>query len=267
MATYEMIKVLLAAGAKVYRVCPKCRFERRGDDASDPGTCPACGLVFAKWVGSALGRMPPARRKADDGDYGWLALLAARIFYVEPHAPAPVFWGRALLYVVFFLWGWSFIVMESRNPEIMQSFMHRIDLVFHEAGHVLFMPFGRFMTILGGSLAQLIMPVVAMCALIVTNRDNFGASLALWWLGQSFMDLAPYIADARALQLPLLGGGTGADRPGSHDWENLLLDLNLIHRDLQIGSGTHILGAAIMLISMAWGAYLLLMQYRSLDRT
>ena len=34
--------------------------------------------------------------------------------------------------------------------------------------------------------------------------NAFGAAVGLWWLGQSLMDLAPYINDARALALPLL---------------------------------------------------------------
>ena len=162
------------------------------------------------------------------------------------------------------LWGWYFILLNFRSHEIMNSFMHRVDLVFHEAGHVVFMAFGHFMAVLGGTLGQLIMPIVVMVALIVTSRDNFGGSVGLWWLGQSLMDCAPYIADARALQLPLLGGGTGQDRPGAHDWENILLDLNWIQHDLQIGAAAHALGAIVMLVAFAWGGYILLQQYRNL---
>jgi hypothetical protein len=62
---------------------------------------------------------------------------------------------------------------------IVSSLMHNVDLVFHEAGHVVFRPFGRFMTILGGSLAQLLMPLIVMVAFVTTNRDNFGASIGL----------------------------------------------------------------------------------------
>jgi hypothetical protein len=40
--------------------------------------------------------------------------------------------------------------------------------------------------------------------------------------GQSLMDLAPYVADARALRLPLLGGRTGAEVEG-HDWGALTM--------------------------------------------
>jgi len=191
-------------------------------------------------------------------------MLVARLTYVEPHTDAMLYWGRVAVYVALFVWGWYFILLDYRSPEIMNSFMHRVDLVFHEAGHVVFMVFGRFMAVLGGTLGQLLMPVIVMVALIVTNHDNFGGAVGLWWLGQSLMDCAPYIADARALELPLLGGGTGQDRPGSHDWENILLDLNLIQHDLQIGAGAHALGAFVMLVAFAWGGYILLQQYRNL---
>jgi len=33
------------------------------------------------------------------------------------------------------------------------------------------------------------------------RRDRFGAAVAVWWAGQNLVDLAPYINDARALQL------------------------------------------------------------------
>jgi hypothetical protein len=45
------------------------------------------------------------------------------------------------------------------NLELMQ-FLHGINLIFHEAGHILFMPFGRFMKILGGSLNQILIPAI-----------------------------------------------------------------------------------------------------------
>jgi hypothetical protein len=252
----------------MYKKCPECGFERKPDDRSDPGVCPACRLVFAKWVSRTLGS-GGANRIADGDESqgeGRVAMLVARLTFIEPHTDPTVFWGRVAVYVVLFAWGWYFILLNFRSYEIMSSFMHRVDLVFHEAGHVVFIPFGSFMTILGGTLGQLIMPIVVMVALIVTGHDNFGGSVGLWWLGQSLMDCAPYIADARALQLPLLGGGTGQDRPGMHDWENILLDLNIIQHDLQIGAAAHIMGAIVMLAAFAWGGYILLQQYRNLER-
>jgi hypothetical protein len=251
----------------MYKKCPKCGFERKPDDSSDGGICPGCGLVFSKWVGRVLGTIPLPRAdaQADGGLSGREGSLLVRLTYVEPRTDPVYFWGRVAAYVLFFVWGWYFILLDFRSNEIGQSFMHRINLVFHEAGHIVFMAFGNFMMILGGTLGQLLMPLIVGGALMLKNHDNFGGSIGLWWLGQSLMDCAPYIADARALQLMLLGGGTGQDRPGMHDWENILLDLNLIQHDTKIAAGADAVGTLLMLTAFVWGAYILLRQYRNVQ--
>ena len=84
--------------------------------------------------------------------------------------------------------------------------MHAINLAFHEAGHVIFRVLGNFMMVLGGSLMQLLIPAAVMVAFVFKHDNSFGGAVALWWLGQSAMDLAPYIYDARSGQLLLIGG-------------------------------------------------------------
>jgi hypothetical protein len=78
-------------------------------------------------------------------------------------------------------------------------------------------PFGRFLHVLGGTLGQLLMPLIVMISFVFYQQDNFGGSIGLWWLGQSFMDCAPYVDDARAGELVLLGGTTGQETPYVHD--------------------------------------------------
>lgn len=246
--------------------CPKCGHPR-SPNASEQAVCAACGLVFAKWVQRVLGqdrlRSDDAVPGATDAESGRLAeLLFPAVGKVDPIA----FYGRCALFVAFAIWGLYFVSLDLRTNEIGDSFMHRVNLVFHEAGHVLFMPFGNFMMVLGGTLGQLLMPLIAGGVLLLKNRDAFGASLALWWLGQSVMDCAPYINDARDLQLMLLGGGTGQDRPGAHDWENILLDLGLIQHERGIALATDRIGEALLLLGLAWGASVLWKQYASLRR-
>jgi hypothetical protein len=147
--------------------------------------------------------------------------------------------------------------MSLIDERMMSSFLHNIDLVFHEAGHVLFMPFGEFLTVLGGSLMQLIVPVVVSVVLLFEKRDPFGAALALWWIGQNLLDLAPYIGDARSLQLILLGGVTGADAPGYHDWENILRDLGLLQFDRRIALVAALTGRVLMALAILWGVLVL----------
>lgn len=145
-----------------------------------------------------------------------------------------------------------------------ESFMHRINLVFHEAGHVLFRPFGWFMTILGGTLGQLLMPAGVMLAFLI-KRNTFGATVCLWWLGQSFMDCAPYIDDALDQKLMLLlAGHMGADAPGNHDWNNMLGELNMLERHREFANLADTTGVVLMLLAFAWGGILLWHQFRRL---
>lgn len=81
------------------------------------------------------------------------------------------------------------------------------------------------------------------------------------------MDIAPYINDARAGQLMLLGGVTGRDAPeGFHDWANMLGRLGLLDYDHLLALLSFYGGALLMLASLAWGGYILYLQSRNLER-
>lgn len=158
---------------------------------------------------------------------------------------------RAALLAGLVIWTWQF----ARAPmgvAATESVLHLPNLVFHEAGHVLFLPFGRFMTVLGGSLFQFAVPLVLAIAFL-KQSNPFGAAVCLWWAGENLLDLAPYIADARALKLVLLGGRTGAEVQG-HDWEYLLATLGWMRFDRPIGVGAHRVGLLLMTGALIWGA-------------
>lgn len=131
------------------------------------------------------------------------------------------------------------------------AFLHLPSLVFHEAGHIILAPFGQLISVLGGSLFQLLVPLVCMAAFLRQEGQDFAAAVCLWWAGQNLVDLAPYIADARRLQLPLLGGRTGAEVEG-HDWEYLLSAAGWLHLDVTLGRAALYAGVAVMLASLAW---------------
>jgi hypothetical protein len=170
--------------------------------------------------------------------------------------------GRTLLFLLLLVWTARFVTAPSPDV-IMAAFLHRVDLVFHEAGHVVFSPFGQFMTVLGGSLFQLLVPVVCAVALY-RSRDRFGAVVAAWWFGQNLVDLAPYIGDARALQLPLLGGRTGAEVEG-HDWEAILRTLGWLQHDRGLATAAHAIGS-IMMIACLVVAIVMLRPRTPVDR-
>ena len=45
---------------------------------------------------------------------------------------------------------WTLSLVTAPMDNVGESVLHLINLPFHEAGHIIFSPFGRFMTILGG---------------------------------------------------------------------------------------------------------------------
>ena len=164
--------------------------------------------------------------------------------------------GRAALLALLAWWTARFVPHPLDAGRIIDSFLHLINLPFHEAGHMIFSPLGEFMTILGGSLFQIIIPVVCAVA-FARQQDWFSTSVCLWWAGENLVDLGPYIADARALQMPLIGGQTGAEVYG-HDWEAILERLGWLHLDHAIGIGAHIAGSVVMVGSLALGVWCLL---------
>ncbi len=160
-------------------------------------------------------------------------------------------WTRLGFVAALALWTISF----ARTPiaaDAINSFLHLPDLIFHEAGHFIFAPFGRFMSVLGGSLLQFLIPVIAMVAFI-RQEEPFSAAICAWWAGQNLVDVAPYIADARSLRLTLVGGRTGAEVEG-HDWEFILNSLGISHYAHPLGYGTHAAGIIIMIAALACAA-------------
>jgi hypothetical protein len=222
-----------------------------------PERCPACGLYFAKWAArEEIAKFIPTVTVDDQADdAGWLARLRANAAHIPKQFDPVWFHARVVMLVLLLIWGIRLARMDYRDGEMAQSFMHNIVLPFHEAGHILFMPFGEFMTILGGSLFQLLMPLIVALTILWKNRDPFGASIGIWWCGASFMDLAPYVYDAKDPQLVLLGGRTGEDGP--HDWIFLLGTFNKIQQAHGYGNFTHKLGVLIMLAGVAAAAVVL----------
>ncbi len=258
----------------MYTVCPKCKHSPLPTDQALPAACPACGIILAKVaqaqrdaeldIGILPGPSAPRRRRrgqADDATPEGNGAFSLRQWLL--HRPAPMdeitWWSCAALLAAFAIWGWVLMAQDYRSGDIGSSFMHKPLLVFHEAGHVVFRPFGEWMTVLGGSLGQLIMPAILCGALLVKNRDPFGASMGLWLVGVSLLDLAPYMYDSLHPQLMLLSGRTGEE--GGHDWIYLFSSLGWLQKSQFIGGLVHKLGALTVLLALAWGATVLRLEF------
>jgi len=244
--------------------CPKCQYERTtSDHRVIEGTCPACGIAYNKWKGGATASASQKTSDRGGETYTFRQKLWGTLTYVPENVDASSFWGRCGLLGIFIVWGGSFMIHGVDWEYIGGSFMHNINLAFHEFGHVLFMPFGHFMMILGGSLFQIMMPLIALFSFSLQMRDNFAAAIMLWWTGQSFIDVAPYIADAKYRALPLIRG-MGEE---SHDWGNLLTMLNRVDSAGTYANLAFTMGCLLMLLSFYWAGWVLWWQKKALDES
>jgi hypothetical protein len=128
-------------------------------------------------------------------------------------------------------------------------FLDRVDLVFHEAGHVIFGFFGEFIGILGGSMMQVLIPAIVV-GYFFFHRQSYSAAVTLFWVGQSLFNVSVYARDARARVLPLLGG-----EDTLHDWNYILAKVGLLRWDQAVGNLIYMLGFLALAASILGGFY------------
>lgn len=154
-------------------------------------------------------------------------------------------WYWRLAPIAFFMWLFVQCLqtdqLQRNNPVAL------LDFGMHELGHILFIPFGVFMTILGGSLFQCLFPLLWLGASI-WKRWYVAAALCLAWFGYNLYDVAVYVADARARLLPLATFSNNYD--SAHDWYQILSRLNMLDQDLAIARTLQAIAATSMIIGL-----------------
>ena len=245
--------------------CPKCSFGQPEHHTE----CPRCGIIIDKYrrLQDNLAKAEVSTVTQEELSPGLSEIIKEIVFYAKPETNFLIFGGRVLFFLIIVIWGLKFLFMPMESRYVFDSIWHLINLPFHEFGHILFRPFGRLMTSLGGSITQVLMPVICLTVFLIKTRDTFAASFCLWWTGQNFMDLAPYISDARSLTLPLLGGNTGRTSPyGFHDWEFILQETKLLRYDHVLANFADKIGRFLMIVAFIWGGYILFKQYKHLKK-
>lgn len=126
-------------------------------------------------------------------------------------------------------------------------FLDYVNLIIHEAGHFFFSWFGETIHILGGTLGELIVPL--LCAgYFLWQRETAGFAFSCFWFFENFLYIGTYMADARTAALPLLGSDES-------DWTILFGQWSLLAQDQKIGATTRILGWTGMLAAVSWLAW------------
>ncbi len=119
-----------------------------------------------------------------------------------------------------------------------------INLIFHEAGHVIFSFFGETVHVLGGTLMQLLIPII-FSLYFYKNEEYFSSSLLLFWLSQNLFNISVYAGDAMKMELPLLGGDNVY-----HDWNYILSSFNILKYTDQVSSVFYCLGFIVLILAI-----------------
>jgi hypothetical protein len=118
------------------------------------------------------------------------------------------------------------------------------NLLFHEAGHVFVGFLSRRLEPYGGTIGQLVFPV-ALAVSFWRKELPLSFAGAIIWFFQNWLNIARYMADARAQMLPLVGGG-------EHDWNKIFGRWHLLTYDTRIAGGVHAIGWIGMVAACAW---------------
>ncbi len=126
-----------------------------------------------------------------------------------------------------------------------------VNLVFHEAGHMFFTWFGHTIMMLGGTLGELLVPL-GVGIYFALRGETAGVAFAAFWCSENLLYIATYMADARVMELPLVGVGDTVE----HDWNFLFSHWGVLIHDREIAGVTRTLGWCGMVAAMAWLAWM-----------
>jgi hypothetical protein len=137
-----------------------------------------------------------------------------------------------------------FLLLVLKSEPGFVFLLDHANLLFHEAGHPAFGLISNRLMVYGGTLGQLVFPIVlAVSFWRKGEAPSFAASVV--WFFENWLNIARYMADARTQELPLVGGG-------DHDWATIFGRWNVMSHDTQIASVVRTIGWIGMIGAFLW---------------
>src|ERR1700756_4515238 len=128
-------------------------------------------------------------------------------------------------------------------------FIDSANLVVHEGGHNLFGWFGPTLGLWGGTLLQWLVPfLLATYFYVQGQRSAF--TFCTFFFFENWLYTATYMADARAMVLPLVT--TGDPDHVEHDWNAIFSNLGVLQYDTTIAGVVRFLGWCGMIGIVVW---------------
>ncbi len=146
----------------------------------------------------------------------------------------------------------AYILLRHLRDADYESLFGGLNLVVHEAGHLVFGWFGEMPGVAGGTILQLAAPVIA-AIVFWRQRDRFAMAVTACWLSTNLFNVARYAGDARAQILPLVSPTSGDP---IHDWHFMLGRIGMLKWDTVIAADIRRLAVLSMLAGLGAGAWL-----------
>lgn len=153
---------------------------------------------------------------------------------------------RALTAWLLFYGGFMLYTLTNKGGFLITDY---IFLPIHEGGHLLFRWFGDVPMVMGGTLLQLLVPL-SLAVYFVFHRHTTGAAFCAFFFFENFLNVAVYMADARAQALQYVT--VGDPEFAEHDWFVMFSWLGLLERDTSIAAAVRFLGWLGKLGVVAW---------------
>ena len=175
----------------------------------------------------------------------FLSSILEQLGFDEPWKPVsqPALWAWIVFYGAFMVYAFSahggFLFIDSAN------------LVVHEGGHNLFSWFGPTLCLWGGTLLQWLVPFL-LSVYFFSQREIAGFVFCLFFFFENWLYTATYMADARAMILPLVT--TGNPEFAKHDFNTIFSSLGLLDYDTTIAAVVRTLGWCGMIAVVIWFA-------------
>jgi len=152
-------------------------------------------------------------------------------------------------WMIFYIW----FLIYAFNAHGGYLFIDGANLVVHEGGHNLFAWFGHTLCLWGGTLLQWMVPFL-LAVFFFTERQPAGFVFCAFFFFENWLYTATYMADARAMELPLVT--TGDPDFVEHDFNAIFTSLGVLDHDTQIAAVVRILGWCGMIACVIWLASL-----------
>ena len=167
--------------------------------------------------------------------------------------------------VLFYLLYFAFQILSAQDfyQFARVDYLKNVNIVFHEAGHTLFVLFGDFLRTLGGSFLQVLVPLALAVYFFIWRKEIFSGGVMLFWAGESVIDVSWYIADAQKTLLPLLGSPDGG-RAG-HDRHYLLSTFGVLDKTDAIADAAYFFGMIIFIFAFVPMIFSIYQDYQNIN--